>query len=60
MYFSESIIIVIAKKQLKRGVKEVVKSIRKGAKGYEFIIKISVVVMAADISPVDVLSHIPI
>lgn len=39
-------------KNLKRGVKDVVKSIRKGAKG--------IVILAADVSPVDVISHIPI
>jgi H/ACA ribonucleoprotein complex subunit 2 len=39
-------------KCLKRGVKEVVKAVRKNAKG--------IVVMAGDISPIDVLSHIPV
>ncbi|KAJ3334153.1 hypothetical protein HDU76_008615 [Blyttiomyces sp. JEL0837] len=39
-------------KGLKRGVKEVVKGLRKGAKG--------VVVIAGDISPIDVITHIPI
>lgn len=39
-------------KNLKRGVKDVVKAIRKGAKG--------IVILAADVSPVDVISHIPI
>jgi len=39
-------------KNVKRGVKEVGKSIRKGAKG--------ICVFAADVSPVDVLSHLPI
>ncbi|GAA6031365.1 hypothetical protein JCM8097_005625 [Rhodosporidiobolus ruineniae] len=38
-------------RHLKRGVKEVVKSIRKGEKG--------IVVLAADISPMDILTHIP-
>lgn len=37
---------------VRRGVKEVVKSIRKGEKG--------LVVLAADISPMDILSHLPI
>ena len=36
----------------KRGVKEAVKAIKKGQKG--------LVVLAGDISPIDVLSHIPI
>ena len=39
-------------KIVKRGVKETVKAVRKGAKG--------VVIIAADISPIDVLSHLPI
>ena len=39
-------------KMVHRGVKETVKAVRKGAKG--------VVVIAADISPIDVLSHLPI
>ena len=38
-------------KGIRRGVKEVVKSIRKGEKG--------VCVIAGDISPIDVISHIP-
>jgi H/ACA ribonucleoprotein complex subunit 2 len=37
---------------IRRGVKEVVKSIRKGGKG--------IVVLAGDISPIDVLSHLPV
>ncbi|KAK9448777.1 L30e-like protein [Limtongia smithiae] len=39
-------------KHVKRGVKEVVKSLRKGDKG--------LVVIAGDISPADVISHIPV
>jgi H/ACA ribonucleoprotein complex subunit 2 len=39
-------------KALKRGVKDVVKAIKKGSRG--------IVVLAADISPVDVISHIPV
>ncbi|KAJ1645459.1 snoRNA-binding protein [Coemansia erecta] len=39
-------------RHIKRGVKEVVKSLRKGDKG--------LVIMAGNISPVDVLSHIPV
>ena len=39
-------------KKLKRGVKDVVKSIKKGSKG--------LCVIAADVSPVDVISHIPL
>ena len=39
-------------KLVKRGVKETVKAVRKGTTG--------VVIIAADISPIDVLSHLPI
>ena len=39
-------------KLVHRGVKETVKAVRKGAKG--------LVIIAADISPIDVLSHLPI
>ncbi len=39
-------------KFVKRGVKEVVKALRKGEKGF--------CVLAGDISPVDVITHIPI
>ncbi|KAJ2722798.1 snoRNA-binding protein [Coemansia sp. Benny D115] len=39
-------------RHIKRGVKEVVKALRKGEKG--------LVVMAGNISPIDVLSHIPV
>ncbi|EGF80584.1 hypothetical protein BATDEDRAFT_87947 [Batrachochytrium dendrobatidis JAM81] len=39
-------------KNVRRGVKEVVKSLRKGIKG--------VVVIAGDISPIDVITHIPV
>eukprot|EP00271_Cylindrocystis_brebissonii_P014461 TRINITY_DN35803_c0_g1_i1.p1 TRINITY_DN35803_c0_g1~~TRINITY_DN35803_c0_g1_i1.p1 ORF type:complete len:161 (+),score=53.04 TRINITY_DN35803_c0_g1_i1:192-674(+) len=41
-----------AGKQLKRGVKEVVKALRKGQKG--------ICLIAGDISPVDVITHLPI
>jgi H/ACA ribonucleoprotein complex subunit 2 len=39
-------------KKLRRGVKDVVKAIRKGEKG--------ICILAGDVSPVDVISHIPI
>ena len=39
-------------KNLKRGVKDVVKAIKKGVKG--------ICIIAADVSPVDVISHIPV
>ncbi len=48
-----SILFLAAKdKCLKRGVKEVVKAIRKNNKG--------LVILAGDISPIDVLSHMPV
>ncbi|CAG8468426.1 12460_t:CDS:2 [Ambispora gerdemannii] len=40
------------KKHLTRGVKEVVKGLRKGSKG--------LVVIAGDISPIDVITHLPV
>ncbi|KAA1466375.1 L30e-like protein [Dentipellis sp. KUC8613] len=39
-------------RQVKRGVKEVAKGIRKGEKG--------LLVLAADISPMDIISHLPV
>ena len=39
-------------KIVKRGVKEVVKAIRKGEKGF--------CIIAGDISPIDVITHLPI
>lgn len=39
-------------KHIKRGVKEVAKAIRKGEKG--------LVILAGDISPIDVISHLPV
>lgn len=39
-------------KHVRRGVKEVVKALRKGEKGF--------CVIAGDISPIDVISHLPI
>jgi H/ACA ribonucleoprotein complex subunit 2 len=39
-------------KKLRRGVPEVVKAVRKGQKG--------LVILAADVYPVDVISHIPV
>ena len=50
-------LIKLVKKSMKdklvaRGVKETVKAVRKGTKG--------LVIIAADISPIDVLSHLPI
>ncbi|KAJ3094692.1 hypothetical protein HDU97_007702 [Phlyctochytrium planicorne] len=39
-------------KNVKRGVKEVVKGLKKGGKG--------VVIIAGDISPIDVITHVPI
>ncbi|KAF8268225.1 50S ribosomal protein L30e-like protein [Lactarius quietus] len=39
-------------RQIKRGVKEVAKAIRKGEKG--------LLVLAADITPIDIISHLPV
>lgn len=50
-------------KSLKRGVKEVVKAIRKSpipAANVPITSPIGIVVLAADISPMDVISHIPV
>jgi H/ACA ribonucleoprotein complex subunit 2 len=47
-------------KTLKRGVKEVVKAIRKGETAKSASTSPGVVVLAADISPMDVISHIPV
>ncbi|KAG8626820.1 hypothetical protein KVT40_005765 [Elsinoe batatas] len=50
-------------KCLKRGVKEVVKAVRKTAPGQPSTMKDlppGIVVLAADISPMDVISHIPV
>lgn len=46
-------------KTLKRGVKEVVKSLRKSPLGVNNLAP-GVVILAADISPMDVISHIPV
>jgi len=52
---------------VKRGVKEVVKGIRKGEKGCVFILFAivyanpnSLLVLAADINPIDIISHLPV
>ncbi|APA16299.1 hypothetical protein SS1G_10519 [Sclerotinia sclerotiorum 1980 UF-70] len=47
-------------KTLKRGVKEVVKALRKSPQGASNTAFPGVVILAADISPMDVISHIPI
>eukprot|EP01098_Paradermamoeba_levis_P002655 TRINITY_DN1308_c0_g1_i1.p1 TRINITY_DN1308_c0_g1~~TRINITY_DN1308_c0_g1_i1.p1 ORF type:complete len:147 (+),score=52.08 TRINITY_DN1308_c0_g1_i1:109-549(+) len=43
---------VSKEKGVRRGVREVVKAMRKGQKG--------IMVIAADISPIDVISHVPV
>lgn len=57
---------------MKRGVKEVVKGIRKGEKGCvrhpllprltitSFLLQYSLLVLAADITPMDIISHLPV
>jgi H/ACA ribonucleoprotein complex subunit 2 len=50
-------------KTLKRGVKEVVKALRKspaGAPSSSSSLAPGIVILAADISPMDVISHIPV
>lgn len=47
-------------KALKRGVKEVVKALRKSPTAAPGDLPFAVVVIAADISPMDVISHIPV
>ena len=50
-----------ATRTLKRGVKEVVKSLRKSqASPNDMSNPVGIVVLAADISPMDVISHIPV
>lgn len=50
-----------AQRTLKRGVKEVVKALRKSPSGSASDPSpIGVVILAADISPMDVISHIPV
>ena len=48
-----------AHRTLKRGVKEVVKALRKSPADSSTL-PIGIVVLAADISPMDVISHIPV
>jgi H/ACA ribonucleoprotein complex subunit 2 len=50
-------------KSIKRGVKEVVKALRKSpipAPNIEVTEPVGIVILAADISPMDVISHIPV
>ncbi|KAI1006789.1 hypothetical protein K3495_g1429 [Podosphaera aphanis] len=47
-------------KTLRRGVKEVVKALRKSPQGVGVTTAPGVVILAADISPMDVISHIPV
>jgi H/ACA ribonucleoprotein complex subunit 2 len=47
-------------KTLRRGVKEVVKALRKSAANASQTDPTAIVVIAADISPMDVISHIPV
>lgn len=49
-----------ANRNLKRGVKEVVKALRKSQSSSSNATPIGIVVLAADISPMDVISHIPV
>ena len=47
-------------RSIKRGVKEVVKCLRKSAVSAVGELPLGVVILAADISPMDVISHIPV
>jgi H/ACA ribonucleoprotein complex subunit 2 len=47
-------------KSLKRGVKEVVKALRKSPLSTTSSTPTGIVILAADISPMDVISHIPV
>lgn len=49
-----------AQRTLKRGVKEVVKALRKSQSSTNNSTPVGIVVLAADISPMDVISHIPV
>lgn len=49
-----------AQRTLKRGVKEVVKALRKSQSSDPNGTPIGIVILAADISPMDVISHIPV
>lgn len=58
---TDSMTLTAAKnKTLKRGVKEVVKALRKSPQGVSSAAAPGVVILAADISPMDVISHIPV
>lgn len=52
--------IAAAQRTLKRGVKEVVKALRKSQAASGDSGPVGIVVLAADISPMDVISHIPV
>lgn len=61
MYGADELVCTAAKnKSLKRGVKEVVKCLRKSATVAPGSPPPGVVILAADISPMDVISHIPV
>ena len=58
-----SIVTATKNKSLKRGVKEVVKSLRKSSTAAATAGNVeppAIVILAADISPMDVISHIPV
>ena len=52
--------VAAAQRTLKRGVKEVVKALRKSQSTAGESVPVGIVVLAADISPMDVISHIPV
>lgn len=53
-------ILAAKNRALKRGVKEVVKALRKSPTAVAGDLPFAIVVVAADISPMDVISHIPV
>jgi H/ACA ribonucleoprotein complex subunit 2 len=59
-YANRYLLAAAKNKTLKRGVKEVVKSLRKSPQGAANAAGPGVVILAADISPMDVISHIPV
>lgn len=63
IYLTSFFCLAAVNKSLKRGVKEVVKALRKSpvpAANAKVDIPSGVVILAADISPMDVISHIPV
>lgn len=60
MLTRSSLFSAAAQRTLKRGVKEVVKALRKSPTSSDSSLPVGIVILAADISPMDVISHIPV